>query len=251
MMPADDDRVWERLQRAHQDAEPDDPLWTALSMGTLPPDEAEALRAQDPRKYELFRPFTEEESEHILVGVRARLVEQAGRRRLTREVMGIAAAALVLAGAGAWLLLAHRPVGVDVAALLLVGPFTVLAFVIYSTRRAWRPRGSTSRALLELELERRNDTIRRLTFARVVAAVILASGLLRLWFATSGGMASAGNGVFRIVFMGLAFWAAERRCTQAKHERVELASRLAACSPEVSDEALAAPQSPPNPRRGS
>src|SRR6185437_16986516 len=66
MMPADDDRVWERLQRAHQDAEPDDPLWTALSMGTLPPDEAEALRAQDPRKYELVRPFTEEESEHIL-----------------------------------------------------------------------------------------------------------------------------------------------------------------------------------------
>jgi len=199
-------------------------------MGTLTTEEAEVLRVEDPEKYELHRPFTEDECERIFAGVRIRLSERAGRRRLARGMIVLVAAALVLAGVGAWLLLTHGATSAGVGVLLISGPFAVVAFAAYSAQHAWHPRDSTRRALLELEIERRNDMLRRLIFARVVAVVFCASGTLPLWFATSGwnAVTSAGNAVFRMAFWGWVFWVVGRRCTQARREREDITAQLKA-----------------------
>ncbi len=105
-------------------------------MSTLTAEEAEALRAEDPEKYELFRPFTVDEQERILSGVQARLTEQAGRRRLARGMIGLVAGALVISGVGAWLLWTHNAAGARVAVLLIACPLAVVAFMACSSRCA-------------------------------------------------------------------------------------------------------------------
>src|SRR5579871_4598776 len=47
--------------------------WRALTLGSLPEDEAAELRAKDPERYELRRPFTPDERRRLLTRVRRTL----------------------------------------------------------------------------------------------------------------------------------------------------------------------------------
>ncbi len=93
----------ERLGKRHaQEAEPEDPRWGALTRGDLSSEEAAVLRAEDPGRYENFRPIDEIEHQQIFDGVNRQLRRLEARRRLR----GALAIAFLLVGAVvAWLVL--------------------------------------------------------------------------------------------------------------------------------------------------
>ncbi len=93
----------ERIGKRHaQETEPEDPRWEALTLGTLSSEEAAALRAEDPQRYENLRPFDEIEHQRMFDGVNRQLRRLEARRRQRRAL----AIALILVGTVvAWLVL--------------------------------------------------------------------------------------------------------------------------------------------------
>lgn len=79
-----------------------DPRWAALAEGTLGEAEREALRvvaeqdAETRALWELYRPFSMEEDERLVDGVRRKLREDRARRRRA-TVLRLSAAAIALA----------------------------------------------------------------------------------------------------------------------------------------------------------
>jgi len=95
------DRTRASLEAAHGWEAPEDARWEALSRGELSVEVTEALRREDPDRFELYRPFSDAEQERIVEGALARLALEEQARRLTRIVAVVAA--LVAIAIGAWL----------------------------------------------------------------------------------------------------------------------------------------------------
>lgn len=154
----------------------------------------------------------------------------AGCRKLVRGRMLLFALTLLLGGAGASVLWRRQDPSSIVRALLLIGgPLSMLAFVSYSARNAWEPRDGTISSLLELEIERRRDWIRRMTFVGVFAVVILATGLIRVWLIARAGQSgpSAGRLALSILLVAWILWQAGVRRERFERERTQLAEELA------------------------
>ena len=146
-----------------------------------------------------------------------------GRHTLERGRISLVALTLLLGGAGASVLWGHRDLpSVVLAALLIGGPLAALVFVSYSARNAWEPVDHTTLGLLELEIERRRDWIRRMTFVQVFAVVILATGLARTWLIARVGQSgpSAGSLAPSILLVAWVLWQTSAR-QRAWREKVE------------------------------
>jgi hypothetical protein len=106
---------------------------------------------------------------------------EAGRRKLVRGMVVGGTISSVVSAAGVFKLWTrHDSVEAVLSAVALIGvPAAVIAFVMYSQRRAWAPRTWSTRGLLELELERAEDWIRRGRALRVLALVLMAVRLSR------------------------------------------------------------------------
>jgi hypothetical protein len=99
------------LRAAHGREAPTDPRWEALSLGTLSPDEAEALRRESPEQFEIYRPFDEDESGRIARRVEERLAAARPQARPARRwaPAWAGAAVAMAAGAALFLSLRHHP----------------------------------------------------------------------------------------------------------------------------------------------
>ncbi len=222
------------------DAVSEDPRWEALSMGTLTAAEAEALRAEDPERYELYRPFTTEEGERLFAGVQTELwrmrereaavhealvrgVEE-GRRKLVCEWVLSVAVAFFLSGAGASIVLSHRaPASVVLGVLMLAGAPGLLALFARSQSEVWQADGATTEELFRLELKRREDVQRRSRFVYHVAPPALAVFLVCRWLTFQGGPSLFD--LLPAALTGCVCWHARVRHVRAKREGMALFCR--------------------------
>jgi hypothetical protein len=88
-------------REAERDCGPDDPRWSALTLGRLSEEEVAALRAEAEQSedgralYELYRPLDLEEKERIFAAVAARV---RAHKRARRQRALLAVALLIIAG---------------------------------------------------------------------------------------------------------------------------------------------------------
>lgn len=101
-----------------------------------------------------------------------------GRRRLVRRFIGSLLAATFTSSVGIWMLATHRDLPSVVFAVMQMGiPLWLVSFVWRSMRKSWGPTAHTTRAFLEVELERQRDKVRRMKFLRnrVLPILVLVS----------------------------------------------------------------------------
>jgi hypothetical protein len=145
----------------------------------------------------------------------------AGRRTMTREWIGAACVASLLWITGVVMLVTHGDVAsMCFAAVLMSGPSAVLLYFAWSQRDAWHAWSPSTEDLLMLEVDRRDDVVRRMRLVCGLEPAVLVVALVRERL-TPPGEPTLG-GVLTCVLMLCLSWRADMRCARAKRERKQL-----------------------------
>jgi hypothetical protein len=156
---------------------------------------------------------------------------EAGRRKLVRGTIArvVISVALLLVAIAVIKRRASDPASAVFAATALLFLIALLPFGAWSARHAWRPRENTVEGLLSLEVERRNDLIRRMHVLRVLLPALMAADLLQEWLVARAGSSGPSNGQLGIscAVWALLFWQAGVRRARAGREKATLLAQLA------------------------